>query len=525
MNIYFIRHGESESNEQNLFAGRFDTPLTNLGMEQAKQALARVKTLKLHFDEIHHSPLSRATDTAKVLQQGFPEVKLRESESLLERDFGKLSEQNKSLIKKFYGASEFESMFHSFEGKAPEGESFFDLYTRTERYLSEVLMPIANEGKSILVVAHKYTIEAFALIAAKIDPRDYQDFRVPNAKVLSLIELASCAKSSSKKMNHLAEETEARLTSLLLAATFLGILVKLILRLEIPHNIELALMVTLLGINTFFGYLRLNPRYFFKATQSLETSARSIALRLSLGIGLILWNPHPLLATLGILFLLPPAGLASTLSLMWGGNFFLASQTSILLSLASPLLLLFLQVSGYLHLSISHLLLITIVGTVAPALFAQRYRAIRPMEAGALTTNWSFLGSIAMIALSFVVAYANSSSSLLNFRPEPIVACLLLLIVNRALALLAAKITKATEAERLDIFIQNLLPNIFLLALFPSLRESGCLPILNLINFTLIFMEERGIVSKFPILAGLSAKPGKARPSFLRIRNKERISA
>ena len=525
MNIYFIRHGESESNEQNLFAGRFDTPLTALGLEQAKQALARVKTLKLHFDEIHYSPLSRAADTAKVLQQGSPEAKMLESEALLERDFGKLSEQNKSLIKKFYGAKEFESMFHSFEGKAPEGESFFDLYTRTERYLSEVLLPIANEGKSILVVAHKYTIEAFALIAAKIDPHYYQDFRVPNAKVLSFIELASCAKSSSKKMNHLAEETEARLTSLLLAATILGILAKLILRLEIPHNIELVLMVTLLAINTFFGYLRLNPRYFFRATQCLKISARSIALRLSLGIGLILWNPHPLLATLGILFLLPPAGLVSTLSLMWGGNFFLASQTSILLALASPLLLLFLQSLGYLHLSIGHLLLITAVGTIAPALCAQGYRATRPMEAGALTTNWSFLGSIAMIALCFVVAYMNSAVSLLKFGPEAIVASLLLLIGNRGLALIAAKVTKATDAECLDIFIQNLLPNIFLLALFPPLRESGCLPLLNLVNFTLILMEERGFVAKFPILAGLLGKPSKARPSFFRLRNRERISA
>jgi hypothetical protein len=210
---------------------------------------------------------------------------------------------------------------------------------------------------------------------------------------------------------------------------------------------------------------------------------------------------------------------------MWGGNFFLASQSSILLSLVSPLLLVFLQISGYLNLSISLLLLISVTGAILPALLAQAYRAKRPMEAGALTTNWSFLGSIAMISLCFVAAYENSSLTLLRIRPELIAACLLLLMANRALALLAAKITKAGEAERMDIFIQNLVPNIFLLALFPTLRESGFLPLLSAANFSLIFMEERGIIAKFPILAGVLTKSSKARPKLLRVRGKESISA
>lgn len=38
MPLYFIRHGESEANERNQFAGRQDSPLTRLGGEQAEQA-------------------------------------------------------------------------------------------------------------------------------------------------------------------------------------------------------------------------------------------------------------------------------------------------------------------------------------------------------------------------------------------------------------------------------------------------------------------------------------------------------
>ena len=136
MALYFIRHGESESNERNLFAGRFDTPLTSLGRRQAAQAKAKVEALGLHFDEVHFTPLSRAKDTADLIVTTPDTIRIEVAE-LVERDFGKLSEQNKSLIKKYFGAGKFEHMFHSAAGAPPNGEAFVDMYDRVRKYYFE----------------------------------------------------------------------------------------------------------------------------------------------------------------------------------------------------------------------------------------------------------------------------------------------------------------------------------------------------------------------------------------------------
>ncbi|HKY50716.1 MAG TPA: histidine phosphatase family protein [Candidatus Limnocylindria bacterium] len=63
--FYFVRHGESEANAARRFAGRSDSPLTELGRRQAEvvaDALAATK-----FDRIVATPLHRSLDTAKVI--------------------------------------------------------------------------------------------------------------------------------------------------------------------------------------------------------------------------------------------------------------------------------------------------------------------------------------------------------------------------------------------------------------------------------------------------------------------------
>src|SRR6476619_2940060 len=76
MPLYFIRHGESQANEQNRFAGRLDAPLTTLGLRQAEQAADRVAALAasgIRIDEVHTSTLRRAQETARTITDRLPE--------------------------------------------------------------------------------------------------------------------------------------------------------------------------------------------------------------------------------------------------------------------------------------------------------------------------------------------------------------------------------------------------------------------------------------------------------------------
>lgn len=85
-----IRHGQAEANITSLTCGLLDSPLTELGYEQAHslgQSLSQIKNI--NFGIIAHSALSRSKETAKVLSTYLPNLKLLERSALNERNFGK----------------------------------------------------------------------------------------------------------------------------------------------------------------------------------------------------------------------------------------------------------------------------------------------------------------------------------------------------------------------------------------------------------------------------------------------------
>ena len=92
--LYFVRHGETESNVQQIHAGHFDSPLTATGVVQAEQAGEAAKPL--HIDYIVSSPLMRAYDTAKIIADkiGFPEQSIEVNDLSIEQDVGTLTGQS-----------------------------------------------------------------------------------------------------------------------------------------------------------------------------------------------------------------------------------------------------------------------------------------------------------------------------------------------------------------------------------------------------------------------------------------------
>lgn len=67
--FYMIRHGETVANQEDWFSGSIDTPLTGLGRQQADIARQIVEQLDDQPNMIIHSHLSRARDTAAIINQ------------------------------------------------------------------------------------------------------------------------------------------------------------------------------------------------------------------------------------------------------------------------------------------------------------------------------------------------------------------------------------------------------------------------------------------------------------------------
>ena len=60
--LYLLRHGQTEFNVKKLVQGRCDSPLTDLGRQQAGMAAAWLKAHGVVPDKVVSSPLGRAMD-------------------------------------------------------------------------------------------------------------------------------------------------------------------------------------------------------------------------------------------------------------------------------------------------------------------------------------------------------------------------------------------------------------------------------------------------------------------------------
>jgi len=82
-----IRHGETVANAEGFAAGSLDTALTQKGRAQARLARARLESLREKPARIVHSALSRARDTAMIMNEGLC-LPMHECAALNERSFG-----------------------------------------------------------------------------------------------------------------------------------------------------------------------------------------------------------------------------------------------------------------------------------------------------------------------------------------------------------------------------------------------------------------------------------------------------
>ena len=62
--LILIRHGQTEMNAQNLYFGKLNPPLNDLGIEQAY--MAKEKLSNIAYDCIYSSPLERTRETAEI---------------------------------------------------------------------------------------------------------------------------------------------------------------------------------------------------------------------------------------------------------------------------------------------------------------------------------------------------------------------------------------------------------------------------------------------------------------------------
>lgn len=146
--IYFVRHGQTDANKARIFSGQIDTPLNETGRQQVKETCQLIKTLDIKWDVIVSSTLSRAYETAQIINQYFPiNNEIIQDISAIERSFGKaegipITEENYRRIMN----CEFE-----------DEESETQIIQRAQNFIKRLLT--SYPGKNILVVTHSHFLK------------------------------------------------------------------------------------------------------------------------------------------------------------------------------------------------------------------------------------------------------------------------------------------------------------------------------------------------------------------------------
>lgn len=90
MDIYLLRHGETDWNKKRLLQGHTDIPLNEKGKVQVDDTVCKLRALGVGMDAIVSSPLKRARETAQIAAHrlDYPKEKIVVEELLIERGFG-----------------------------------------------------------------------------------------------------------------------------------------------------------------------------------------------------------------------------------------------------------------------------------------------------------------------------------------------------------------------------------------------------------------------------------------------------
>jgi 2,3-bisphosphoglycerate-dependent phosphoglycerate mutase len=205
-NLILLRHGQSEWNLENLFAGWTDIGLTEQGEVEARTAGKLMADERLRPDIMFTSVLKRATETADLALEaaGWSDIPTKRSWRLNERHYGALQGLDKKETAEKHGADQVQEWRRSYDIRPPAleldderhpsrddlyadvdpddlpgTEALADVVERMLPYWFEEIVPELEAGKTVLVVAHGNSLRALVKHLDDVSEDDIVGLNIP----------------------------------------------------------------------------------------------------------------------------------------------------------------------------------------------------------------------------------------------------------------------------------------------------------------------------------------------------------
>tara|TARA_B100001057_G_scaffold434998_1_gene465022 strand:- start:1027 stop:1656 length:630 start_codon:yes stop_codon:yes gene_type:complete len=192
--LVLLRHGQSQWNLENRFTGWRNVPLTEKGIQEAKNAGLLIKKNKIIIDKVFSSMLERANKTAEIAikEAGINKlidgqnIKYTKNQRLNERDYGDLVGLNKEETANKFGKEQVHIWRRSYDTPPPNGESLKDVVTRVSPYFENVIEPLIIDNKNILIAAHGNSLRAILIKVGLYKPEEISSIELPTGSPLCL---------------------------------------------------------------------------------------------------------------------------------------------------------------------------------------------------------------------------------------------------------------------------------------------------------------------------------------------------
>ena len=204
--LVILRHGESTWNQQNLFTGWHDVPLSEKGLGEAAAAGRTMAEAGLFFDVAHTSLLTRAVMTCHLALNAMGQVWLpvQRSWRLNERHYGALQGLDKKATTERHGAEQTKLWRRSFDvppppvdtdspehpvndrryrlldpSVLPASECLKDVVARVLPYWNDAVVPQLRDDQTVLVTAHGNSLRALVMHLEGISEDAIAELNIP----------------------------------------------------------------------------------------------------------------------------------------------------------------------------------------------------------------------------------------------------------------------------------------------------------------------------------------------------------
>jgi len=196
--LVLVRHGESTWNAKGIWTGWQDPPLSQKGMEEAKQAGELLRDIR--FDLAYTSDLLRAQQTLSEIKKTLgAEISTIETLTLRERNYGDYTGKNKWEIEKELGEDGFKKLRRGWNVPIPNGETLMDVYNRVVPYYKSAILPHLKRGENILVSAHGNSLRALVKYLDGLTDSEVENLEIATGEII-IYQIDENGKVTSKEI-------------------------------------------------------------------------------------------------------------------------------------------------------------------------------------------------------------------------------------------------------------------------------------------------------------------------------------